>query len=167
MASLAAGALAVSGCGSSASTTTQTTSTSTTPESSLASVGGVEACLERAGFKVSHGNGAAPRELNSHVTRGWPSVWSDVALGEGSDRSTAFLGSAGRGEVTVQVYSNVASAQRAAKKAVEAGRRALRISSLATPESEGVRVGARQNVVWVAWGAPSSGVMSEQVAACA
>jgi len=118
---------------------------------------------------VSH-NGATPRELNSHVTRGWPSVWSDVALGQGSDRSTAFLaarGSAGRGEVTVQVYSNVASAERAAKKAVEAGKRALSISSLATPESEGVKVGAKQNVVWVAWGTPSSGVTSEQVASCA
>jgi hypothetical protein len=166
---LVVGVLAVSGCGSSKSTIRQTTVAPTTSEPGLATVSSVEGCLERAGFKVSH-NGATPRELNRQRGNGWQSVWSDVALGEGSDRSTAFLaarGSAGQGEATVQVYSNAGSAEHAAGQAVKASKRAGRIFSTATPESEGVEVGSKGNVVWAAWGSPNAGITSEQVASCA
>jgi len=171
-------AVAMTGCGSGTAQTTSTTSTpAQTASKTTAGVvqpSTIEACLQRAGYKVSTGiaqavSNNAALNMNADLHSGFGTKararksWRDSHPGEKGEL-TIVGASAGQGEATIVFFANPKGAEEAAVEVQAASEQKERLGSQATPASEGVKVAWRDNAAWIAW--TNGAKTSDQIISC-
>ncbi len=134
----------------------------------------VEACLQQAGYDVTRGTahalnkGGGSFQMGLDLQSGGTSREGDLWARE-HKAEEGFLvatgSSGGQGEASIVFFTQSKAAEEAAAEVEHAAEQKNGKGSEATPASEGVKVGWRNNAAWVAW--TNGANTSEQIASCA